>query len=84
MRYSLIIESAVAEAIATVSEIAHDLFVMACLEIHDDPWGQGDLTDGKDGKTKLGAWAVGPMGLVEYEVDEEAAVITLTSVISMV
>ncbi|WP_194909215.1 hypothetical protein [Catenulispora rubra] len=84
MRYSLIIEIAVTEAIATMSEIAHDLFVMACLEIHADPRGQGELTDGTAGAIKLGAWAVGALGLIEYEVDEEAAVITLTSVISMI
>ena len=84
MRYNLIIEIAVTEAIGTMSEVAHDLFVMACLEIHADPRGQGELADGKAGSIKSGVWAVGAMGLIEYEVDEDAAVITLTSVISMI
>lgn len=83
MSYGLIIEMAVTEAIATMSEMSHDLFVLACLEIGGDPRGQGDLTEGPAGTVKLGAWAVGSLGLIGYEVDEEAAVVTLTSVISL-
>lgn len=85
MKYSIIFEMALTEAIAAMPEMAHDLFVLACLEIGNDPYGQcGDVAESAAGVVTKRAWAVSSLGLIEYEIDEEASVITLTSVISLI
>jgi hypothetical protein len=81
--YGLIIESAVSEAIATMPEIPHALFVLACLDIGGNPHGRGGVTDKTSGSITTRTWAVGPWGLIEYEIDDENRVVTLTGVISM-
>ncbi|WP_370368820.1 hypothetical protein [Catenulispora sp. GP43] len=76
---------ALTEAIAAMPEMAHAMFVMACLEIGNDPYGQGgDVAERTAGGVTKRAWAVSSLGLIEYEVDEEASVITLISVISLI
>jgi hypothetical protein len=83
VKYGLVIETAAIEAIAAMPEIPHDLFTLACLDIGADPHGLHGVTGETAGHVATRTWAVGSMGFLVYEVDEEAAVVTITKVISM-
>lgn len=83
MRYSLIFEIAATEAIATMPEVPHGLFMLACFDIVRDPYGQGGLREKKVPEGVKRTWAVGAMGFIVYEVDEETSLVTIASVMSM-
>ncbi|ACU71039.1 hypothetical protein Caci_2120 [Catenulispora acidiphila DSM 44928] len=83
MRCSLIIGLAVTEAIAAMPEVPHELFTLECLAIGRVPFGGGAVVYKTAGALTTCTRAVGSMGLIEYEVDENDGVVTITSVISM-
>lgn len=80
MRYSLIFELAATEIIAALPEIPHELFALGCFDIADNPYGQGGVPEETADSVTRRAWAVGDMGLIEYEIDEKARAVTIISV----
>lgn len=80
MSYGLILDPAVSEAVASLDEIRHDLFVLALLDLPDDPYGQGTVHR-RSGPVTTMSRPLGGMGLVVYDVDEETSTITVTEII---
>lgn len=81
-RYALVIDKPVAELAATLSDDAHSLLMMACLDLPLDPYGKGRVFRQEGAVTTL-THELGPM-LIIYDVDEEpepAGVVTVTSVL---
>lgn len=82
MSYTLIFEPPVAEAVADLPEEPHDLFVMACVDLVFDPYGRGVVHERRGPVTAL-SHALGGMGLILYQVDEEAQSVTISEVFVM-
>lgn len=80
--YALIFEPPVAEAVADLPEEAHDLYVLACVDLVFDPYGRGVVHERRGPVTAL-SHALGGMGLILYEVDEEARTVTIGQVFVM-
>jgi hypothetical protein len=80
----LIFDTPATEAIARMSEIPHDLFTLECLDLGGVPHKQGSVVIGKVGAVTQLTRAVGSMGFIVYEVDDEAATVTITNIISVV
>ncbi|MEY9891574.1 hypothetical protein ABIA35_005950 [Catenulispora sp. MAP12-49] len=80
MRYSLVFEMVATEIIATLPEVPHELFTLACFDIVDAPYGQGGVPKQTSDGVIRRAWAVGDIGLIEYQIDEKARVVTIISV----
>jgi hypothetical protein len=80
----LIFDTPATEAIARMPEIPHDLFTLECLDLRGAPQKQGSVIIAKAGGVTQLSRAVGSMGFIFYEVDEEAATLTITNIISVV
>ena len=80
----LIFDTPATEAIGRMSEIPHELFTLECLDVGEVPRKHGSVVIGKTGMVTQLSRAVGSMGFIFYEVDDEAATVTITSVISVV
>jgi hypothetical protein len=84
MRYSLIYTLRATKILGELPEIPHDLFTLAAYDIADDPYGPGDVTRETAGQMTSRTWALGSMGFIEYEVDEDSAVVIITNVVCLV
>lgn len=82
MRYSLIFELPATKALAALPEIPHELLTLAGYDIACDPHGPSGVTSRTTGQMTSRTWAIGSMGFIEYEVDDGAAVVTITNVVS--
>jgi hypothetical protein len=82
-RYALVIDKAIAEIAATLPEDAHDLLMLACLDLPSNPYGLGRVLRHTGAVTTL-THDLGSM-LIVYDVDEEPepALITVTTVITL-
>lgn len=83
MKYGLIIEDSALVAIASMPETGGELFTPACFDVSADPHGLNGVTDTQAGHLTTRTWAVGALGFIVYDVDEQAAVVTITRIISL-
>ena len=80
MTYRLVIGIEATKTVAAMDEIAHELFVLACLDLPRDPHGLGRVMRVDGGSTTRAA-ALGGMGMLVYEVDDATEVVTVTDII---
>ena len=83
MSYKLAIDRPAADALAAMPEDPHDLFVMACVDLIDDPYTHG-VVDRQDGPLVTLTLAIGGMGFIVYDVDETASTVTITITITQI
>jgi len=80
VRFSLRIEQEAAKIVAAMSDAAHDLFVLAMLDLPRDPHGLGRETS-VDGARTTRAFALGSLGLIVYVVDDAMSTVDVVDVI---
>jgi hypothetical protein len=78
--YGLVMELAASEAVATLPDAPRELFVLACLDLTADPYSHG-VVDQRRGAVTTLTRDLGGMGLIVYDVDEEAGVVTVKQII---
>jgi hypothetical protein len=78
--YRLVLDIEATKVVAAMDEIAHGLFVMACLDLPRDPHGLGRIMRTEGGYTTR-AHALGSMGMIVYEVDDVTEVVTVLDVV---
>ena len=80
MTYRLVLAVEATKIVAAMDEVAHELFILACLDLPRDPHGLGRVMDVEGGYTTR-AYALGGMGMIVYEVDEATEVVTVFNII---
>jgi hypothetical protein len=78
--YRLVIALEATKVVAAMDEMAHDLFVLACLDLPRDPHGLGRVMRVEGGYTTR-AYALGGMGMIVYGVDDTTEMVTVTDII---
>lgn len=80
MSYRLVLALEATKVVAVMDEIAHELFVLACLDLPRDPHGIGRVMR-VGGAFTTRAFALGAMGMIVYVVDDAMSSVTVTDVI---
>lgn len=80
MSYRLVLAVEATKVVAAMDPTAHELFVLACLDLPRDPHGLGRVMR-VDGGFTTRAHALGALGMIVYVVDESTTVVTVTDVI---
>jgi hypothetical protein len=78
--YGLILDLPASQAVATLDDVPHELFVLACLDLTSDPYSHGAVYERRGAVTTL-TRDLGGMGLIVYDVDEEVRVVTVKQII---
>jgi hypothetical protein len=78
--YRLVIDIEATKIVAMMDEMAHELFVLACLDLPRDPHGMGRVMRAEGGYTTR-AFALGGMGMIVYEVDDATEIVTVLDII---
>jgi hypothetical protein len=79
MAYGLIIGEVVAQELATFDDVRHQLMLLEMLSLVDDPT-KGVEMD-RNGDLSYRMLGVGMLGIILYEVDFDAKVITVADVV---
>ena len=80
MSYRLVLAVEATKVVAAMDELAHELFVFACLDLPRDPHGLGRVMR-VEGAFTTRALALGGLGMIVYVVDEATTIVTVTDVI---
>jgi hypothetical protein len=78
--YRLVLAVEATKVVAAMDPTAHELFVLACLDLPSDPHGMGRVMR-VDGGFTTRAFALGALGMIVYVVDEASTIVTVTDVI---
>lgn len=80
MSYGLVISPEASAVIAAMDDALNELFVMACLDLQDDPHVMGRLSS-TEGAFATRNYAVGGLGLIMFVVNDANRTITVTDVL---
>jgi hypothetical protein len=78
--YRLVIDLEAAKVVAEMDEMAHELFVLAALDLPDDPHRLGRVLQSEGAFTRC-SYALGGLGLILYVIDEGMSTVTVTDII---
>lgn len=82
--YNLVISENAAATLAVLPDEPHELFTLACLyDLPRDPYGLG-MVDERLGPVTTLTHALGGMGYIVYEVDEEASPKPLVTIVAII
>lgn len=80
MTYRLVLTVEASKIVAAMDEMAHDLFVLAALDLPRDPHGLGRVMKTEGGYTTR-AFALGGLGMIVYDVDDATSTVAVTDII---
>lgn len=80
MSYRLVLALEATKVVAVMDALAHERFVLACLDLPRDPHGTGRVMR-IEGAFTTRALALGAMGMIVYVVDDSTSIVTVTDVI---
>lgn len=80
MSYSLIVTVEASAAVAGMDETAHELFMLAMLDLAGDPHRMGRQLE-SEGAFTTRTFALGPLGMIVYVVNDATTTVTVTDVL---
>ena len=80
MTYRLVIGLEATKVVAEMDEIAGELFVLASLDLPNNPHQLGRVLQSEGAFTRC-SYALGGMGLILYVIDEGTSTVTVTDII---
>jgi hypothetical protein len=78
--YRLVIDLEAAKVVAAMDDVASELFVLAALDLPDNPHQLGRFLQSEGAFTRC-SFALGGMGLILYVIDEGTSTVTVTDII---